>query len=126
MRVVDTSAWIEWLRLSETGRKVEDHLPEQNQWIVPTIVQLELTKWVIRESDEDRANQVIAFTESRIVVPLDTQIALSAAMLTKTYKLSTADAIVYATALEHNADLLTCDAHFAGLLNVTLIPKKTP
>ncbi|NBU14637.1 MAG: VapC toxin family PIN domain ribonuclease, partial [Alphaproteobacteria bacterium] len=33
MRVVDTSAWIEWLRLSETGRKVEDHLPEQNQWI---------------------------------------------------------------------------------------------
>jgi predicted nucleic acid-binding protein len=31
------------------------------------------------------------------------------------HKLATADAIVYATAQGHGAELLTCDAHFAML-----------
>jgi len=126
MRVVDTSAWIEWLIKSDTGRKIEGSLPAQAEWIVPTIVQLELSKWLTREISEDKADQVIAFTEACIVAPLTTRVALLAAELTRQHKLSTADAIVYATALEHNADLLTCDAHFGGLPNVTLIPKKTP
>lgn len=124
MRVVDTSAWIEWLLLSETGRKVAGYLPQRNEWIVPTIVQLELTKWVNREADEDRADQVIAYTESCIVAALDTRIALTAANLSKSYKLATADAIVYATALEYEADILTCDAHFNALPQVILISKK--
>jgi predicted nucleic acid-binding protein len=126
MRAVDTSAWIEWLIKSDTGRKIEGSLPTQAEWIVPTIVQLELSKWLTREISEDKADQVIAFTEACIVAPLTTRVALLAAELTRQHKLSTADAIVYATALEHNADLLTCDAHFGGLPNVTLIPKKTP
>ncbi len=36
---------------------------------------------------------------------------------------ATADAIVYATALAHGAELLTCDAHFEGLANVIYIRK---
>ena len=126
MRAVDTSAWIEWLIKSDTGRKIEGSLPTQAEWIVPTIVQLELSKWLTREISEDKADQVIAFTEACIVAPLTTRVALLAAELTRQHKLSTADAIVYATAREQNADLLTCDAHFSGLPNVTLIPKKTP
>jgi predicted nucleic acid-binding protein len=31
------------------------------------------------------------------------------------YKLATADAIVYATARDRSAELLTCDAHFENL-----------
>lgn len=38
-------------------------------------------------------------------------------------ELATADAVVYATALEYDADLLTCDAHFEGLPGVVLIRK---
>jgi len=37
--------------------------------------------------------------------------------------LATADAIVYATALAHGADLLTCDRHFDGLRDVRFVPK---
>ncbi|HWZ48440.1 MAG TPA: PIN domain-containing protein [Herbaspirillum sp.] len=37
--------------------------------------------------------------------------------------MATADAIVYATARQQGADLLTCDAHFQGLPGVRLYPK---
>ena len=125
-RIVDTSAWIEWLVASWMAKDIEPHLPQEAEWIVPTIIQLELSKWLTREIGEDKADQVIAFTQTCIVAPLTTRVALLAADLTRQHKLSTADAIVYATAREHKADLLTCDAHFSGLPNVTLIPKKKP
>jgi len=123
MRVVDTSAWIEWLVASPTGKAVAAAIPARQEWLVPTIVQLELGKWLAREAGEDKADQVTAFTEMCFVVPLDTRIALAAAALCNSHKLATADAIVYATALQHGADLLTCDAHFNGLRGVTFIPK---
>ncbi len=43
--VVDTSAWIEWLIGSAVGRKLGKQFPDKPQCIVPTIVQLELSKW---------------------------------------------------------------------------------
>ena len=69
------------------------------------------------------ADQVISFPQTCVVVQLDTKIALQAAELHRQYKLATADAIVYATALSNGADLITCDAHFASLPNVVFIRK---
>lgn len=123
MRLVDTSAWIEWLIGSPTGKAMEGIIPARAEWLVPTIIQLELAKWLAREVGEDKADQVIAFTQMCVVVPLDTKIALAAAEIWSKYKLATADAIVYATALEHRAELVTCDAHFDGLSSVTFIAK---
>ncbi|MEC5292946.1 type II toxin-antitoxin system VapC family toxin [Aurantimonas sp. C2-6-R+9] len=123
MVLVDTSAWIEWLIGSAMGHKVAEQLPEQEDWLVPTMVQLELAKWLTREVGEDRADQVIAFTQVCRVVPLDTEIALAAAEACSAHKLATADAIIFATARAQGAGLLTCDAHFGGLPGVTLIEK---
>jgi len=123
MRLVDTSAWVEWLVGSATGKLVEAALPAQSNWLVPTIVQLELAKWLTREVGEDRADQVIAFTRLCVLQPLDTPLALAAAEVCGRHKLATADAIIYATAQSHGADLLTCDAHFAGLPGVIFAPK---
>lgn len=123
MILVDTSAWIEWLIGSPTGEKLSEHLPEQAEWLVPTMVQLELTKWLTREVGEDKADQVIAFTQVCHVVPLDTEIALAAAESCREHKLATADAIIFATARAQGATLLACDAHFQGLPGVTLIEK---
>lgn len=123
MVLVDTSAWIEWLIGSATGDRVAEHLPDQADWLVPTIVQLELAKWLTREVGEDKADQVIAFTQVCQVIPLDTETALEAAEACRTYKLATADAIVFATARARGATLLTCDGHFEGLPGVTLVPK---
>lgn len=123
MVLVDTSAWIEWLIGSSTADRLAEHLPQQADWLVPTMVQLELAKWLTRELGEDKADQVIAFTQVCQVVPLDTEVALAAAEACRVYKLATADAIIFATARSRGATLLTCDAHFKGLPGVTLIPK---
>ncbi|HEY7872541.1 MAG TPA: type II toxin-antitoxin system VapC family toxin [Rudaea sp.] len=123
MRVVDTSVWIEWLIGSALGKRLGREFPDKVQCVVPTLVQLELSKWLVRELGEDRADQVIAYTQKCVVAPLDTRIALRAAELHRQYKLATADAIVYATALELDADLLTCDAHFEKLPSVVYFKK---
>lgn len=123
--VIDTSAWIEWLTESALGREVGKQFPEKSQCVVPTIVQLELSKWLVREVGEEQADQVIAYTQKCDVVPLDTTIALLAAELHRAHKLATADAIVYATAQHRQAELLTCDAHFEKLPGVIFFSKKT-
>ncbi|MGD9816883.1 MAG: type II toxin-antitoxin system VapC family toxin [Hyphomonadaceae bacterium] len=126
MRVVDTSAWIEWLIKSPTGATVAAALPPNANWLAPTIVQFELAKWVRRERGEEKSDQAIAFSATCVVVPLDTSIAVAAARVSAEHKLPLADAIVYATARAYDADLLTCDAHFKDLPHVILIEKQTP
>lgn len=123
MRVVDSSAWIEWILDSPLGQQLSDQIPEPGDCIVPTIVQLELSKWLLREQGEDALNNFIAYTILCNVVPLDTAIARRAAEVAIQHKLATADAVIYATALQNEADVLTCDAHFKGLENVIYLPK---
>lgn len=123
MVLVDTSAWIEWLIGSPTGDKIARRLPDHTEWLVPTMVQLELAKWLCREVGEEEADRVVAFTQVCRVEPLDTEIALAAAEACRTHKLATADAIVFATARAHDARLLTCDRHFKDLPGVTVVEK---
>jgi predicted nucleic acid-binding protein len=123
MRVVDSSVWIEWLCRTELGQRLSEHIPPRNECVVPTIVQLELTKWIYRERSEEAVNSFISYTMLCNVVPLDTAIAREAAELTVKSRLATADAIVYATALHHGADMVTCDAHFKDLEHVLYVPK---
>jgi uncharacterized protein len=123
MRLVDTSAWIEFLTGSALGATLASELPDRTQWLVPTMVQLELAKWLTREAGEDKADRVIAFTETCVVADLDTATALAAAEICARHKLATADAIIYATALARGADLLTCDRHFENLPSVRFVPK---
>jgi predicted nucleic acid-binding protein len=123
MRVVDTSVWVEWLSNSALGIALDAELPERTEWLVPTIVQLELVKWLTREAGEEEVDRVIAFTQTCLVANLDTATAVSAAELCGRHKLATADAIIYATALAHGADLLTCDRHFENLAGVRFVPK---
>ena len=123
MRVVDTSVWIEWLIGGALKKTLIKEFPDKSECVVPTIVQLELAKWVTREVGEEQADQMIAFTQKCIVAPLDTRIALAAAELHRQHRLATADAVVYATAQEYGAALLTCDAHFEKLPGVVFIRK---
>lgn len=122
-RVVDTSAWIEWLKGGAIGKRLAKEIPDKAGCIVPTMVQLELAKWLTREVSEDEADRVIAYTQKCVVVSLDTRLALLAAELHRNHKLATADAIVYATAQDRGVPLLTCDAHFEGLPGVILFAK---
>ena len=123
MRVVDTSAWIEWMLGSSLGRNVEAELPSNGDWIVPTIVQYELARWMARELPDAVAAATIAFSTQLVVKPLDTALSTKAADYSRDHKLAMADSIIYATAMDAGADLLTCDAHFAELPRVVYLAK---
>lgn len=101
MVLVDTSAWVEYLVGSAVGVGLAAELPAPGEWLVPTMVQLELAKWLMREVGEEVADRVIAFSATCVVADLDTATALAAAELGARHRLATADAIVYATALPH-------------------------
>ncbi len=123
MRVVDTSAWIEWIADGPAGTAVRSEFPAMDQLLVPTIVQLELAKWLAREAPE-AVDEAVATTMECLVVRLDTDIALRAAELGREHRLPTADSIIYATARAADCELVTCDAHFEGLPNVIYVAKK--
>ena len=123
MLVLDTSAWIEWLIGSPISDTFDEHLPEHRDWIVPTIVQLELHKTLTRDLSHSLASDVIAFTQHCTIAPLDTDIARTAAEACCSHNLATADAIIFATARAHDAEVLTCSRNFENLPGVIYIPK---
>ncbi len=123
-RVIDTSAWIEWLLSSPIGKQIRQKIPGTVEIVAPTVVQAELSKWLTREISGDAVDEMIAFTRECEVVALSTSIALSAADLAQKHRLATADAIIYATALAHDAELLTCDGHFKDMPAVGYFAKQ--
>jgi predicted nucleic acid-binding protein len=123
MLVLDTSAWIEMLLGSRAGVLFNERMAQASEIIVPTIVQLELAKWALREDGEQKAQELVGYTSGFTIVPLDTAIASFAALCARDHKLHTTDAIIYATAQMHDAPLLTCDAHFKGLPGVEWFEK---
>ena len=126
MRVVDTSAWIEFYAGTTLGRRLASEIPARDDCIVPTVIQFEIAKWMSREVSDEAAAMAIADTEQCVVAPLDTSVALAAAQAAAEHRLSLADAVIYATARTRAADLLTCDAHFDGLPGVIYVPKVAP
>ena len=123
MFLVDTCGWIEWMIDTPLAKSYSRYLTSPEALIVPTLVQHELYKWVCREIDLTSALSAIAATRTATVVPLDTSLALLAADMAREFKLAMADAIIYATARQHRATLVTSDAHFADLPHVRYLPK---
>ena len=125
MNLIDTCGWIEWLTSGVLGDKYQPFFEQVDNMIVPTSVQYELYKWVSRTQGTQLALESIAITEQAKVIPLSTSIALSAADFSAKYKLSFADAIIYATANFHQAKLITSDDHFKDLPDVSYFAKNT-
>lgn len=123
MYLVDTCGWIEWMTDTPLSKNYSRYLNAPDTLLVPTLVQHELYKWLCRELDQTVALSAISATKTAIVVPLDTSIALLAADIGKEFKLATADAIIYATARQHRATLITSDAHFTELPHVKYFQK---
>lgn len=123
MNLVDTCGWIEWLTDGLLSNQYAEYFEDVDQIVTPTTVQFELYKWVAGNSGKEAALESVALTEQSTIVPLSTSIALLAADLAMEYKLSFADAIIYATALFHDATLITSDGHFDGLADVVYFEK---
>jgi predicted nucleic acid-binding protein len=123
--LVDTCGWIEWLTNSPLANHFEAALRDVDNLIVPTTVQMELYKWLLRERNMEEAMRVINYSTQANVVPLTQNIALTAGDVAMEHNLSFADAIVYATAQVNQTTLLTSDAHFKDLAGVRYVNKSS-
>ena len=123
MKLVDTCIWIEFTSNTATGQTYERLLREPNKLMLSTMVVYELRKWLARHMEPEAADELMTLILTAHVVEPTSTIALQAAELSKTYKLHAMDALIYATALEHDAELVTCDAHFKDLPSVDYTPK---
>lgn len=123
MILVDSSGWIEYLgggpKAENYGKRITQNTPDKI--LTPTVVVLEVYRKIKKERGEDKALEAYAHLGDTRIITLDSHIALTAADLSLKAGLGTVDAIIYATATLHRAELLTSDHHFEGLPGVTLV-----
>jgi len=117
MNLVDSSGWIEYLLDNPQATPFEKYLLQTESLIVPTLVLYEVYRQLIKKIDEREALFAVTQMEKGKVVALDQDIALLAAEMSLKYKLGTADAVIFATALSNQAKLISLDHDFRGLPN---------
>lgn len=123
--VLDSSAWIEYV-LDAANADMYAKLLQSNTThvIVPSICLLEVHRSVSRLVSLEEALAVTIGMERFEVDILSPDRARQAADISRKHQLSAADAIVYATAIAHNATLYTQDADFISIPGVQYIKHK--
>ena len=120
---IDSSGWLEFFVAGKHAKTVLKYLDAKKPIWTPSLVVYEVYKKIAREKSETEA--LLAITQmdsqSETIVPLDEKLALFAADISLKYKLAMADAIIYATALQQEAILVTGDHHFEKLKDVILM-----
>ncbi|MBI3307712.1 MAG: type II toxin-antitoxin system VapC family toxin [Candidatus Omnitrophica bacterium] len=123
MILVDSFGWIEFFTDGPLAGEYAKYLQRPSEVIVPTIVLYEVYKKIKNEKSEEAALIAVATMQNAQVVPLTEEISLSAADASLSHKLAMADAIVYASAIQQGAGLVTSDKDLKGLPHVTYFPK---
>ncbi len=123
MNVVDTSGWLEFFAGGHNAKKFAAPIKAVEDLIVPTICIYEISKVILRESDENHLLQALAVIQKGKIVTLTQSISTAAAKVSLKYKLPMADSIIYTTAIQYNATVWTQDSDFNNLPNVNYIAK---
>ena len=119
--LIDSSGWLEYLTSDDKAALFAPYLELKRRVVVPTIVIFEVRKILLLRQSKAIADEFVGEALGREVADLDSEIALAAAELGIRHQLPMADAIIYATALAYEAELVTSDAHFSGLPGVTIL-----
>ena len=121
MILVDSYGWIEYFADGPLSHKYQKYLTNPKDVVTPVIVIYEVYKKIKRERGERAALEALAhITRTNIIAP-DETLALKAADVSLDFKLPMADAIVYATGIIRNCEVVTSDPHFKGLPKVIFI-----
>lgn len=123
MTLVDSCGWLEVLIDGPLAERYAAYLSDPTQVVTPTIVLYEVYKKVRLERNEEDALRAAAQMKKTRLIPLTESIALTAADLGLAHRLAMADAVVYATAILHAARLVTSDADFELLPEVTYLAR---
>lgn len=113
----DSNVWIEYFAGTEKGQNARKIIKGTEQINTATLSIIEIKTKYEREKQEYRARLDFIYSRSK-VIPLDKDIAETAASIRLKYKLATADAIIYATALSERTKLISEDPDFKNVPNV--------
>lgn len=117
MKVLDSFAWFEYFAGTRKGGVVDEILRSDEDIATPASCLAEIKRK--RKREGGRFEQQLRFIRAHSqVLPLTAEIALRAGDIDE---LHFADALIYATALEHSATVVTGDVHFKGLPRVLLL-----
>jgi toxin FitB len=119
--LVDSSGWLEYITSDSKADLFSPYLEGQRPVLISTIVLYEVRKILLQRQPKTVADLFVSEALRRTVVPVDQEIALAAAAISIQYELPMADALIYATAERHGAEVVTSDSHFKGLTRVTLL-----
>lgn len=121
--VIDSSGWLEYFLEGPLASAYAKHVKAPDV-LVPTIVLYDVYKILKTRLERAHTARAMAQMTERRTVPLEDNLALTAAEISLAHNLPMADAIIYATAQQHEARLITSDAHFAELPGVEYIADK--
>lgn len=120
--LIDSWAWIEYLKGSKEGQAVEKFLDKNEKVITSSVNLAEVFGFLLRHQGEEFADEGLQFVmESAFIIPVDVDIAVEAALAKKEKKFGLADAIVCATAKSRNATIVTGDSDFINESNVQFL-----
>jgi len=103
--VVDSSGWLEFFSDGPHAETFADRLRNPQNVVTPAIALYEVCKVAKRERSEEEGVRAVAMMKKTRVVDLAEELALAAADLSLTHKLSMADSMMLAMAQAYDAEL---------------------
>ena|SRR3989344_1244946 len=124
MRLLDTSAWIEYFKGSEKGLFVKK-LIEENEVYTSAITIAEISKWFY-ENQGDFKFALKQLKNNSIILDLNEEILIESGkqyvnLRKNNNKIGLIDVIIYITSQLYNLELITLDLDFRNLSNVKII-----
>ena len=120
--ILDSSCWIEYFQGTDLALRYAD-LVSKSTVLVPTLILFEVSRTLLQRFESDVVLRALSLMKQQVVLPLTEGVALDAAQLAENLHLSTADAVICASATANHATLFTHDPDLQGLENVEYIPK---
>jgi predicted nucleic acid-binding protein len=119
VNVVDSSAWLAYFAGTRNADVFAGAIERPGERVVPALTLFEVFKRVLAQrSETDALRAVSVMRRGSRTVPLDAELAISAARLSAESGLPLADAVILATARAYDAVLWTQDADFKGWVGV--------
>ena len=123
MIIIDSSGWVEFFTDGPLAGSYAERLRNLPMIVTPVIILYEVYKRLKRELSESDAVVAVSAMQRTRVVPITSELALTAADLSLEHGLAMADAMILAIASLYRAELVTSDRDFEAVPGVTYLPK---